>query len=481
MAKWRKKGADEAPEDVEMAASAPTPEQPMASGYDAYSGAVAPPATDTAPKKAAAKMQYSKPDNDQAYAQSHASSAGGGGGIGATIHHAKEASASALSVAVLVIWTVVVCGWTGFQVIQNALWYKDIKPQNLSAKPLVDPPQIGDGFQAGADLEERALWILLAIEAGLLMVFLSLAISLLWVPYISSCRGGERSRRTKRSFFPWACTLLLVGTAWFKLFILSSLMNKLAAHNLWCSDDDSLDLKYTFRSSAALPEGCSQGVQVYFSTAMRRTLVYSLLTIGFHMLMYFWHQPRSSVGKAFGFVPVVLIVAALLVKPVTSLLTWYFTQGHYIIKLHNFTFPGEVIVALISFMTSVWLSIYMGWAVHSVRLVPRFTNTLLACCGRRYTDVYYEHEKNELEAEAQRKGRVSYSLRGAIKSMVQQFFYMVQLPAVFGFVAPMITYFSLNVTNWYIKADIIAGAAILFVYMLMCAFHRVLLAPSKAK
>ena len=55
--------------------------------------------------------------------------------------------------------------------------------------------------------------------------------------------------------------------------------------NLWCSDDDSLDLKYTFRSSAALPEGCSQGVQVYFSTAMRRTLVYSLLTIGFHMLM----------------------------------------------------------------------------------------------------------------------------------------------------------------------------------------------------
>jgi hypothetical protein len=50
------------------------------------------------------------------------------------------------------------------------------------------------------------------------------------VPYISSCRGGERSRRTKRSFFPWACTLLLVGTAWFKLFILSSLMNKLAAH-----------------------------------------------------------------------------------------------------------------------------------------------------------------------------------------------------------------------------------------------------------
>jgi hypothetical protein len=54
----------------------------------------------------------------------------------------------------------------------------------------------------------------------------------------------------------------------------------------WCSSEDGLDLKYTFRSSAALPEGCDRGSQAYFSTAMRRTLVYSLLTIGFHMLMW---------------------------------------------------------------------------------------------------------------------------------------------------------------------------------------------------
>lgn len=486
--KKKKAGAAEAggaAADVEMAASAPAPEEPMAAGYDAYSGAASPPsgAWGKGDKKAAPKMQYkteSPPPADQHYAGSHASSGGGGGGIGQTLYSAKEASASALSVAVLVIWTVAVSGWTGFQVIQNALWYKDIKDLKLGSKPLTDPPQIGDGFQASAELEERALWILLAVEAGLLMTFLALSVSLLWVPYIHSCRGGTRSRRTKRSFFPWACTLLLIGTAWFKLFVLSSLMNKLAAHGYWCSSEDGLDLKYTFRSSAALPEGCDRGSQAYFSTAMRRTLVYSLLTIGFHMLMYFWHQPRSSVGKAFGFIPVVIIIAALLIKPITSLMNWYFTQGYYIQKQHNFTFPGEVIVSLISFMTAVWLSIYMGWAVHSVRLVPRFTNTLLACCGRRYTDVYYEHEKSELQAEAQRKGRTSYSLRAAIKSFVSQFFYMVQLPAVFGFVSPMITYFSIGVTNWYIKADIIAGAAILAIYMLMCVFHRALLAPSKA-
>lgn len=31
-----------------------------------------------------------------------------------------------------------------------------------------------------------------------------------------------------------------------------------------------------------------------------------------------------------------------------------------------------------------WLSLYMGWAIHILRLIPRFTNTLLVCCGREY-------------------------------------------------------------------------------------------------
>jgi hypothetical protein len=50
----------------------------------------------------------------------------------------------------------------------------------------------------------------------------------------------------------------------------------------------------------------------------------------------------------------------------------------------NFTFTAELIVALIAFITAVWLSLYMGWAIHSLRLIPRFTNTLLGCCGKQY-------------------------------------------------------------------------------------------------
>jgi hypothetical protein len=55
----------------------------------------------------------------------------------------------------------------------------------------------------------------------------------------------------------------------------------------------------------------------------------------------------------------------------------------------------------------------------------------------------------------------------------------LQLPSVFGFVSPMITYFGLNITNWWIVFDIIVGAALIFIYMLLCAFHRKVLAPSK--
>ncbi len=66
----------------------------------------------------------------------------------------------------------------------------------------------------------------------------------------------------------------------------------------------------------------------------------------------------------------------------------YYTQGHFT-KLQNYTFTAENIFALIAFITSVWMLVYMGWVVHGLRVVPRFTNTLLACCGRKYSDVYY--------------------------------------------------------------------------------------------
>lgn len=103
----------------------------------------------------------------------------------------------------------------------------------------------------------------------------------------------------------------------------------------------------------------------------------------------------------------------------------------------NFTFTAEMIVALIEFITAVWLSLYMGWAVHSLRLLPRFTNTLLGCCGKHYEDVYYESDEAAAAAAAAThadaksaaieeggkpamRKRKSYHLRAAGKSVVQQ-------------------------------------------------------------
>jgi hypothetical protein len=138
----------------------------------------------------------------------------------------------------------------------------------------------------------------------------------------------------------------------------------------------------------------------------------------------------------------------------------------------------------------------MGWAIHSLRLIPRFTNTLLGCCGKQYKDVYYEKEDYDVptrgvrgsrevsmeegqQAPAAPTGRRSYSLRAASKSVVQQYFFMSQLPSVFAFVSPMITYFALGITNFWIKLAIIVGAVLIFLYMVLCAFHRKLMAPSK--
>uniref|UniRef100_A0A383WDT2 Uncharacterized protein n=1 Tax=Tetradesmus obliquus TaxID=3088 RepID=A0A383WDT2_TETOB len=439
---------------------------------------------------AAHQMTHTSADAAAAPDAPHAS-------IGDTLYTAKETAVSGVSVAVLVLWTVAVTGWTGFQIVQNSLVWGQL--QWLGFPKLASKQVPNNGYQGIDKIEVKALWALVAIECALLVFFLALSIALMWVPYMSACRQHRRPRRTRRSFFPWFITLVLVGAAWFKLFTLSSVLNKMAYQGTWCASNDNLDIKYTFDGKGEPPAGCKLAPM---AGGIRKAMVFSMLTIGFHMLVFFLHQPKGTFGKLFGLVPAVLVVAALLLKPVTSIMNFYYTQWHFVnrpvtsimnfyytqwhfVNRGNFTFPAEMIVALIEFLTAVWLSLYMGWAVHSLRLIPRFTNTLLSCCGKKYQDVYYEdeHEEehaakgvDELGGKPRRKG---YALRASAKALVQQYYYMTQLPSVFGFVSPMITYFGLNITNWWIVFDIIVGAALIFIYMLLCAFHRKVLAPSK--
>jgi cytochrome c biogenesis protein CcdA len=86
-----------------------------------------------------------------------------------------------------------------------------------------------------------------------------------------------------------------------------------------------------------------------------------------------------------------------------------------------------------------------------------------------------------LQVPQQRPGRKSYSLRASSKALVQQYFFMSQLATVFSFVSPMITYFALNITNFWVKLNIIVGAVLIFIYIIMCGFHRKLMAPSKQR
>ena len=84
-----------------------------------------------------------------------------------------------------------------------------------------------------------------------------------------------------------------------------------------------------------------------------------------------------------------------------------------------------------------------------------------------------------LQVSSKKSGRKSYSLRASSKALVQQYFFMSQLATVFSFVSPMITYFALGITNFWIKLNIIVGAVLIFIYIIMCGFHRKLMAPSK--
>lgn len=75
----------------------------------------------------------------------------------------------------------------------------------------------------------------------------------------------QRARRTKRSFFPWLITLMLVACAWFKLVTLSSTLNKMNYQGTWCATNDNLDIKYTFNPQSAvswharIPHQCTPG------------------------------------------------------------------------------------------------------------------------------------------------------------------------------------------------------------------------------
>jgi hypothetical protein len=102
------------------------------------------------------------------------------------------------------------------------------------------------------------------------------------------------------------------------------------------------------------------------------------------------------------------------------------------------------------------------------------TSKLVLCGVHNYAMLCWD-----VQVVGRKPGRKSYALRAASKSVMQQYFFMTQLPSVFGFVSPMITFFALGIQNFWIKLAIIVGAVLIFIYMVLCAFHRKLMAPSK--
>jgi hypothetical protein len=90
-----------------------------------------------------------------------------------------------------------VTGWTGFQIVQNGLVWG--KLANLAFPRPGSPLVTNNGSPGISHMELKALWALMAIECVLLVFFVALAISLMWVPYMSACRQ-KRVRFSLHSF-----------------------------------------------------------------------------------------------------------------------------------------------------------------------------------------------------------------------------------------------------------------------------------------
>lgn len=74
------------------------------------------------------------------------------------------------------------------------------------------------------------------------------------------------------------------------------------------------------------PPTCAQ---TKLATSIRQVMVFAMLTIAFHMLMFFWHQPKGTIGKLYGLLPAALVVALLVLLPVASLMNMYYTQNAF--------------------------------------------------------------------------------------------------------------------------------------------------------
>jgi len=79
-----------------------------------------------------------------------------------------------------------VCCGCALQIVQNGLTWGQLERQPFDKPGNPKVPNNGDfGIR---NMEIRGLWAIMAVESVLLLAFISLAIGLMWVPYIGACK-----------------------------------------------------------------------------------------------------------------------------------------------------------------------------------------------------------------------------------------------------------------------------------------------------
>ena len=220
-------------------------------------------------------------------------------------------------------------------------------------------------------------------------------------------------------------------------------------------------------------------------------IIIAITQVAFNTIIFFSREPKRIVPKALAFVPAVILTALLWMKPVTSMMLFSLSQD-YFVSQGDFRFAAEMIITLVSMVLAIVLSLMMAYVLTDVRLIGRLVNRPLSWCGLSRPEYSSKLASEEAEAaraaaeagdtgDGQRGGfwsrlrpvrpphrpRKPLTIRRAVKIVILQLYYLGQLPIVFGLVAPIVVYVSLGIWNFWVAIDLIVGAALTLIVILI--------------
>lgn len=397
-----------------------------------------------------------------------------------------------------------------------------------------DEPAVAGSAWVGSSI--TAMWVVVAVECVLVVLFVFLEIKSTIMSYITAVRKRSRVSPTAHQeilAFVWPVIALLILLAWFAMGVIATALNKMAYQGLWCDTGKvEQDLFGFFGGIPSASPDCTESGAV--STAYV-ALGFGIISVMLNTVLAFIYQPIGTSAKLAALVPAILLAAILLLFPVAMLELVFQVQRYFYLQ-GVFTWEPELVVALIAWILATLLSLFLAYAVMRLRLLPRISRNVLQSFGKQVPlDMA---ELKEMEATAgkgigegvpadietgmkgdafpdtsadqnKKKKKVSFRLGGSKKEdkdkadaaaaaasaaaaagqpppkrperfmlvtslrlVAMQFQFVAQLPTVFGFLAPVLALSSLKITSAWSYICLGLSCGLALLFAVGCWYQR---------